>query len=296
MTTWIKWLIISLIITLGSIGQIYLTYDNGIHTLSPIYVKEIRALDPLCIDPANSKFYPLDFCNNTDNSVLSLGLSALYSHNPNLPTKTLLMKIDLSQIPKSNIFQNITISSANLKLVSSHLPKINDNTSQADFSIYFGLCQNSTWMISTPDQELPCQNELEYAHPFPFSTFTPSFSSDISENHLDLTQQVVFARNSHLDTFTELVRFNPTKLIEPAGVDSKILNCLIPLSPYNSTFVFNKCIYSYKINVYGSEYGDIGDRPALFIEYTKESPFTMQLGILLAVTIGSLIVNRWITK
>lgn len=227
-----------------------------------IYVTEEAVYDPLCANPVAVRFNLTNSCS-TDASVISyIGLSEIYRYNPNFPMKTLFLKINLPDMPNSDLFFDNNITDAKLNLKTSYLV---ENKSDVEFSIHHMFCKNSSWNMTTTNNELPCISEGYYAKS-PSSDFSDSYTATkISEKSIDVRNEVEYALKNNANTFTELIQFNPIPFINP-HLDPSLDDC-ISRSKDNSSM--NSCYRPYQLGVYGFAYSDNGARPSLFIQYTS---------------------------
>ncbi|MHB8546546.1 MAG: hypothetical protein ACYDAJ_07265 [Nitrosotalea sp.] len=260
--------------------------NNSLQTLP---ITEEAVYDPICTNSISNRLNLTSSCP-TDASIAShLGLSEVYVYNPNFPMKTLFLKINLTEIPNSNYFIDNRITEAKLNLKTSYLI---ENQTKIEFSTHHMFCENSSWNVTTKNNELPCMSEAYYAKS-PSSDFTDSYTeTKISEKNIDVRNEIEYARENQVRTFTELIQFNPVSFITP-HVDNSLTECV-----WNAKYDFQKndCFGPYQLEVYGYAYGDNGARPNLSIQYTSEPSNILRilitLGVVVTTTVPQIIQDK----
>jgi len=254
-----------------------------------INIAEETVYDPLCANPGLNRLNLTLSCSADASITNHLGLSEVYVYNPNFPMKTLFLKIPLPEISDSNPFFDNRIIGVKLNLKTSYLL---ENQSNVEFSIHHMFCANSTWNITTKNNDLPCMPE-GYFGKSPSSDFSDSYTvTKISEKNIDVRNEVEYALKNNVNTFTELIQFDPIPFINP-HIDNSLIDCTFKAKDDSQK---SNCFKPYQLEVYGYAYGDNGARPNLSIQYTSEPSILLRIlltsGIIIATVLPQVIQDK----
>lgn len=239
-------------------------------------IQEEAVFDPLCNE---EEFAGVLFCEIWSWIVPMGGSANVFIGNENdNHARVQFLKININEIPNSNILATTTISKSELVIKVRYEPALTNSTEEIPFYLITKMCENTNWSTNTHSKNLPCINE----NMFPtgnYSSFDPFNPKWIEDVKIDLKPHIELAKEMGLSSFTELIQFYPVEVSINNGYDDDTRICVEEkMDEYFSYSDFNECLSKYRISVYSSTNPNEGARPHVLLEYyTKPTLLTQAL-------------------
>ena len=125
-----------------------------------IAIQEEAVFDPLCVGEDEEKFTGVLFCEKWS-WIVPMGGSAnvfIGDENDN-HARVQFLKLDIDEIPNSNIFTTTIISKSELLLKIRYEPALTNSTYEIPFYLITKMCDRTDWSSNTHSKDLPCINQ-----------------------------------------------------------------------------------------------------------------------------------------
>lgn len=231
-------------------------------------IQENTAFDPVCLRTERENTTDVTCQNQSDWWFVEQGLSTSFEFgDETYNSKSLLAKIDLSKIPTSDLWTQITITKSDLTIGALYQAINMTEEPNERFIVTYGLCDDVNWNDETKQTKLSCFDDVG----------RPILRADLFQGILkperintlnfDIKSHGDEIRNKNTQAFTEVITFSTGSFLENNDYKTAVQTCL-----KNTTTESNKndCIKHHQIMVYGSKFPSSGFKPKIFGEYKKE--------------------------
>ena len=240
------------------------------------FISDDTVFDPLCISLSeNSTKTIKDMClNQGEYWFMSLGIS------PNLEflddetmSKLLFLKINISEIPRTNFFTKTTIEKAELQIGTLYdAIKFTESSEERFFVTYYG-CKNITWSENTEMQYFPCVDEN--GRP---KTDIPSYygilnPERVAKLNFDLSSHVDHFIERKQNVFSEIISFSAGSFTDDFDFKQKVKECL---KSGETRSAKSRCLSKHEILIHGSEFENSGFKPQFVVKYHTEPTVFMR--------------------
>ena len=231
----------------------------------PLKLNEATFFDPLCKD---QQIFTIDYrplCTpHTQQRSESVGASANIDdvHDRyQIHLKTFFLKINLDELPRSEILNEINIVEAKLTLKTARY----EDTVDPELAIYNGFCPATSWNMSTPIESLPCIGEGKLINMIMADFSEYKKITDLTTIEIEIKKHIESALEQNLNGFTELIQFYPLQFKTYPEFTPEQRFCLYNNVTY--TYDIEKCIKENRVGVYSIEHPTEGLQPSLVINY-----------------------------